>query len=92
MYVCMGLGSMPTICGGEDVDRAVVLLVVELQADVAANLLPVGRVDLVHHVHQDRVEDREGQRLCGVECSAVRYHAWRRINWHSRVYVCMLYV
>ena len=36
---------------------------VELEADLSADLLPLPRGDLVHHVHQNRVEDRQAQRL-----------------------------
>ena len=52
-----------TVCGGENVHGAVVLLVVELEADLSADRLPLPRGDLVHHVHQNRVEDRQAQRL-----------------------------
>ena len=51
------------MCGSEYVQGAVVLLVVEPGADLAADLLPAPQVDLVHHVHRNRVQDRQAQRL-----------------------------
>ena len=61
---------------------------VELEADLAADLLPALRVDLVHHVHQNRVEDRQAQRLRSTQRNT-RDHVYVCILERLCMYVCM---
>lgn len=76
VYVCMYVMLcmyvlLCTVCGSEYFNCAVVLLVVELEADFSPDLLPLRRGDVVHHVHQNRVEDGQAQRLRSMQCNVI---------------------